>query len=118
MKFISVATFATLLAFTTTAFGNDAAAPTAPVVVSPSSIQPVFGQIASLINDVRDLVQNAETIYPLIVGDNSIPAEIKELITDITKTSKDVGTLVHDVSKELNSTIGVPNWSSLYKYHL
>lgn len=107
MRFISVATFVTILSSVTADSGNTAAVPTAPVTVSPLKIQPVFGQIASLVNDVRDLVQNAEIIYPLVVGNTSIPAEIRDLVVDISKTSKDVEALVHDVSKDLNSTFGV-----------
>lgn len=107
MKFISVATFTTILAYATADSGNDIAVRDAPVTVDPLSIIPVFGQVASLVNDVRDLIQNAETIYPLVIGDSSIPAEIRDLVVDISKTSKDVGTLVHDVSRNLNSTFGV-----------
>ncbi|KAI5969621.1 hypothetical protein CANMA_001284 [Candida margitis] len=98
MKFFTFASLASILAVATAA--DDAS-------VSPASLLPIVGQISSIVGDVTDLIQNAETIYPLIVGNSSIPVEIKDLVIEITNLSKDVGTLVHDVSSNFNTTFHI-----------
>ncbi|KAI5949158.1 hypothetical protein KGF57_004756 [Candida theae] len=108
MKFFTIATIASIFAVANAAPTptSAAVAPTAPVTVAPKAISPVLGDLSTIEKDVEAILSDIQTITPLLVGENSIPAEIVELIQAIASSARDVESIVQIVTGDLNKVFG------------
>lgn len=108
MKFTTLATIASVFAVATAAPTPTTVGsfPTATVTVAAHSISPVFTGLSTIQGDVDAIIQDVQTITPLIIGDSSIPAEVVELVTALGKLAQDIAEIVGTVSGDLNSIIG------------
>ncbi|CCG23142.1 hypothetical protein CORT_0D02970 [Candida orthopsilosis Co 90-125] len=106
MKFTTIAaTIASIVAVANAA----PAAPTGDVTVSRQSSVPIFQEFQELEKDVQAIIQDVQTVIPLVSGNASYPQDLRELISSISKSVKDVESLVGDISSDLSGIFGTNN---------
>lgn len=107
MKFITIAAIASIAAVANTA----PATPTGVVTVSTQSSVPLFQEIQELEKDVQTIVQDVQAVVPLVFGsgNTTYPEDLKELISAISKSIKDVEGLVDDITSDLGGIFGLKN---------
>lgn len=85
------------------------ATPTGDVTVSRQSSVPIFQEFQELEKDVQAIIQDVQTVVPLVSGNATYPEDLKELISSISKSVKDVEGLIGDISSDLSGIFGTNN---------
>lgn len=85
------------------------ATPTGDVLVPQQKSSGIFQEFEELRKDIESVVQDVETVAPLVSGNASYPEDLRELISAIAKSVKDVEELVGDITSDLNGIFGLSN---------
>lgn len=110
MKFTTIAAIASIAAISNAAPATaSTATPTGDVLVPQQKSIGIFQEFDELRKDIESVVQDVQTVVPLVSGNASYPEDLHKLISAIAKSVKDVEELVGDITSDLNGIFGQNN---------